>query len=64
MCVFVNVGIADVGLWPLPPSSYLTLLHGVTEEIVQQQVQQLRVPVERLFDFTQEDAGGEGRGQR
>lgn len=43
--------------WPLPPSSYLAVLHSVTEESVQQQVLQLGVPVESLFDFTQEDTG-------
>ena len=54
--------VLQVCLWALPPSSYLTVLHSVTEERVQQQALQLSVPVERLFDFTQEDTGGEGRG--
>lgn len=44
------------------PSSYLTVLHSITEEIVQQQVLQLCVPVKRFFDFTQEDTGGERKG--
>lgn len=35
---------------------YLALLHGVAEERVQQQVLQIAIPVERLFDFSQEDA--------
>lgn len=43
--------------WPLPPSLYLAVLHSVTEESVQQQVLQLGVPVESLFDFTQKDTG-------
>lgn len=41
----------------LTTSSYLAVLHSVTEESVQQQVLQLGVPVESLFDFTQEDTG-------
>lgn len=55
--VFVNVGIANV---TLDTSSYLTVMHSVTEETVQQQVLQLSVPVKRLFDLTQEDTGGRG----
>lgn len=39
---------------------YLALLHGVAEERVQQQVLQIGIPVERLFDFSQEDAVGQG----
>lgn len=39
---------------------YLALLHGVAEERVQQQVLQIGVAVERLFDFSQEDAEGQG----
>lgn len=39
---------------------YLALLHGVAEERVQQQVLQIAIPVERLFDFSQEDAVGQG----
>lgn len=42
------------GVWSPRPSSYLTVLHGAAEERVQQQVLQLSVPVEGLFDFTQE----------
>ncbi len=49
--------VLQVGLWTLPASSYLTVLHSVAEEIIQQQVLQLAVSVERLFDFTQEDTG-------
>lgn len=41
---------------------YLALLHGVAEEGVQQQVLQIGIPVERLFDFSQEDAAGQGSG--
>lgn len=52
-CVFVNVAIAGFFL-PLPCSFYLTVLNGITEERVQQQVLQVCVSVERLFDFTQE----------
>lgn len=44
----------------LDTSSYLTVLHSLAEEAVQQQVLQLAVSVERLFDLTQEDAMGEG----
>lgn len=62
-CVYLSIQVLQVGLWTLPPSSYLTVLHSITEESVQQQVLQLCVPVERFFDFTQEDTGGEGRGQ-
>lgn len=51
--------VLQMGLWPPAPSSYLTVLHSITEERVQQQVLQLSVSVKRLFDFTQEDAGGE-----
>lgn len=40
----------------LDTSSYLTVLHSLAEEVVQQQVLQLGVSVERLFDFTQKDA--------
>lgn len=39
---------------------YLALLHGVAEERVQQQVLQIGIPVESLFDFSQEDAVGQG----
>lgn len=44
----------------LDTSSYLTVLHSLAEEAVQQQVLQLAVSVERLFDLTQEDAMEEG----
>lgn len=56
-CFFVPLSMwwLQVIAWPLPPSSYLAVLHSVTEESVQQQVLQLSVPVESLFDFTQED---------
>lgn len=43
---------------------YLALLHGVAEEGVQQQVLQIGIPVKRLFDFSQEDAAGQGSGKR
>lgn len=43
---------------------YLALLHGVAEERVQQQVLQIGIPVERLFDFSQEDAVGLGNGDK
>lgn len=43
---------------------YLALLHGVAEERVQQQVLQIAIPVERLFDFSQEDAVGQGFRER
>lgn len=46
----------------LDTSSYLTVLHSLAEEAVQQQVLQLAVSVERLFDLTQEDAVGGGGG--
>lgn len=39
-------------------SLYLTLLHSITEERVQQQALQLGVPVERLLDFAEEHAEG------
>lgn len=55
----VSTGPLQFGLLPLPRSSYLTILHSITEERVQQQVLQLSVSVKRLFDFTQEDTGGE-----
>lgn len=42
-------------------SAYLALLHGVTEEIVKQQVLQLSILVKRLFDFPQEDTEGQGQ---
>lgn len=52
--------LCQCGYCRLDTSSYLTVLHSITEESVQQQVLQLSIPVERLFDFTQEDAGGWG----
>lgn len=58
MCV--NLGLTNVCL---DTSSYLTVLHSLVEEAVQQQVLQLSVPVKRLFDFTQEDTVGEGGGR-
>lgn len=45
------------GVWSLPSSSYLTVLHSITEEIVQQQVLQVSVPVKRFFDFAKENTG-------
>lgn len=62
-CVSLSIQVLQVCVWTLLPSSYLTVLHSITEESVQQQVLQLCVPVERFFDFTQEDTGREGRGQ-
>lgn len=53
MCV--NLGLTNVCL---DTSSYLTVLHSLFKEVVQQQVLQLSVPVKRLFDFTQEDTVG------
>lgn len=52
--------LCQCGYCRLDTSSYLTVLHSITEESVQQQVLQLSIPVERLFDFTQEDTGGFG----
>lgn len=57
--VCVNLGLTNVCL---DTSSYLTVVHSLAEEAVQQQVQQLSVPVERLFDFTQEDTVGREMG--
>lgn len=47
---------AHLGLACWDTSPYLTVLHSLAEEAVQQQVLQLAVSVERLFDLTQEDA--------
>lgn len=52
---FVNLGVTNVCL---DTSSYLTVVHSLAEEAVQQQVLQLSVAVKRLFDFTQEDTVG------
>lgn len=51
-----------VAALPASPHIYLALLHGVAEERVQQQVLQIAVAVERLFDFSQEDTVGGGGG--
>lgn len=53
--VCVNLSVTNVCE---DTSSYLTVLHSLAEEAVQQQVLQLGVPVERLFDFPQEDTAG------
>lgn len=53
MCV--NLGLTNVCL---DTSSYLTVLHSLVKEAVQQQVLQLSVSVKRLFDFTEEDTVG------
>lgn len=61
LCVSLLMWLLQVGFRPLPPSSYLTVLHGIIEEVVQQQTLKLSVSVKRLFDFTQEDTSGKGR---
>lgn len=53
--------LLQVGFQPLPPSSYLTVLHGVIEEVVKQQILQLCISVKRFLDFTQKDTGRKER---
>lgn len=56
---FVSLPMSLLQVWPLPYSSYLTVLHCFTEEMIQQQVLQVSVSVESFFDFPEEDAGEE-----
>lgn len=49
--------LLQVGFKALPPSSYLTVLYGVIEEVVKQQILQLSISVKRFLDFTQEHTG-------
>lgn len=58
---FVSLSMSQLQVWPLPSSSYLTVLHCITEEIIQQQVLKVSVSVESFFDFSEEDAGEERR---
>lgn len=61
VCAYMkDLGLCLSGFYGLLGTvrTHLALLHGVAEEGVQQQVLQIAVAVERLFDFPQEDAVG------
>lgn len=59
LCVWSHGdGGNKLALAPSSASSHLAVLHGVAEEVVQQQVLQLTVPVKRLLDLPQEHTEG------